>query len=174
MDCVNHKLELIAPVTFHILLKNLCKHITSFNRDLQSEYVPLKISHYPITPDHVRKVVYSRPNSSIFAPFIVNVLRNLITSSLPILLQGLISIELYIGDWGGGLELLKQCYPLWDLRIKEAMEITLGHKIWRKLLDDHDHECIKDLEHIHVLQHLLQCWQEKVMKIIHLVLMYRK
>ena len=42
--------------------------------------------------------------------------------------------------WGGGLDLLRDCYPEWDTRVQECCDLLpAGHALWRQLWQQYRH-----------------------------------
>ena len=96
----------------------------------------------------------------IFAPFMVNVVCELLNRSKLTEHQGPLNIHSYVGQWGGGLNKIKQCYPKWDYLINEACTITgITHPIWRRFVNMNEIPGREDFDPINVLQHLLQHWR---------------
>eukprot|EP01083_Nonionella_stella_P260586 888321_1 len=114
-----------------------------------------------ITTDELREATYKRPNSPIFAPFMINVVCNLLNNSELMQYQQPLNIEHWIGLWGGGLKLLKRCFPLWDKCVYDACKITsIDHIIWKQFLNYHNISNTKTLNNIKILQTLLSTWLE--------------
>ena len=117
-------------------------------------------SHKTVNLEVARKAAYERTNSVIFAPFMINVVCQLLNQHyIKHNLQQPLNITNHIHQWGGGLKILKQCYPEWDKRVKEACSIThTKHKIWKDFVNYHDIPGRERFDPIHTLQHLLQQW----------------
>eukprot|EP01084_Bolivina_argentea_P204375 349025_1 len=100
--------------------------------------------------------------SIIYAPFMTNVLINLINESNEISQH--LSPEIYCQHWGGKLDNLRTCCPVWNSMInKIASMTTIQFPIWRLLLSQYAQRIpqinIQSLRPIEVLIHLLSQWQ---------------
>lgn len=106
-----------------------------------------------------RELLFQRTNSIIFAPFMINVVCELLNRHNSHNLGTRVNTHEYIGNWGGGKYQLLSCFPQWDSLVSECCQQTpIGHHIWRRFAQRHQLPDRIQGDGVRVLQYLLQQW----------------
>eukprot|EP01084_Bolivina_argentea_P041305 76213_1 len=96
-------------------------------------------------------------NSAVFVPFLINISINLLNQELQLKsLKKRIDLAKCIGQWGGGLDVLRECLKDWTMLVNTCCNTTpIDHPIWKSFANNYN---INKTEAFDILCHVLRHW----------------